>query len=220
MLFESAQIYPRNTSSSVCIFELLSRDWSYIEIILIEKIRSTLTEYRLITSPEKWSWTGIETRGNIISLWRERSSHLSAVIYFRKKICFLRRRYYSRRILRCSNFAEKGRSKRTGRTNKRKRGKSKWGKRIPRAISRRYELRELKPIKPRSYNMRRSYNIGHRVRVSIGLATALSWSHGRGPFNSTRTRRTVSRKVWFSMPWTEVCRRGINKCRVRSTSGK
>lgn len=52
------------------------------------------------------------------------------------------------------------------------------------------------------------------------ITTDLSWSHGRGPFNSARISRTVSRKVWFSTLSTEVCRREINKCRARSKSGE
>lgn len=52
------------------------------------------------------------------------------------------------------------------------------------------------------------------------VTTDLSWSHGRGPFNSARISRTVSRKVWFSTLSTEVCRHGINKCRARSKSGE
>lgn len=53
------------------------------------------------------------------------------------------------------------------------------------------------------------------------IATGLSWSHGRGPFNSACISRTVSCKVWFSPLSAEVCHRGINKCRrARSTYAK
>jgi len=102
---------------------------------------------------------------------------------------------HSRETLRCSNFANRERSKETKREEKTNTQKTRIP-RVPLSSLHREAMAELH----RDPTM---YRIGHRVRVCIGLATALSWSHGRGPFNSTRTRRTVSRKVWFSVPWLD-----------------
>lgn len=45
----------------------------------------------------------------------------------------------------------------------------------------------------------------------------VSWPRA---FQLGRISRTVSRKVWFSTLSMEVCRREINKCRAKSTSGE